>query len=289
MNISTVEQQDELLKYADMQRNYYQNAGKKDPENAVVGCYDYHENVPYETNLLFHYGDIRHPIFPDFANRTAFEIGCGEGRMVRRMQKIFGKVDGADISPVMVDLARSRTPGSDFWVTDGLGTGNTPTGFYDFCYCTISMQHICVFETRDLILKDLCRILKPDGKLTLQYIFSKNYPALPTSPVQKVAPDIATQTFRIDQQHAHWYDNKTSALSTNSDCDVIIGTADLEDIYSYYKNYFTNVDFWFYDISIGRDGFGQPRVLPHIHPNSHISDEYHGTHFVFIHCSGKKI
>lgn len=280
---------DETLRYAEMQKTFYQAAGEQSPESWVVGHYDYHENVPYETNLLFLNGDLRRPIFEDLGSRTAFDIACGEGRMVRRMQRIFKKADGADISPLMIDLAKSRTPGSDFWVTDGFSAGAAPTGFYDFVYCTISMQHICVFNTRDLILKDICRILKPDGKITLQYAFSRNYPALPISPVQQAAPGIATQIFKIDQHHARWFDNKTDAQSTNGGCDVLIGPGDLPAVHAYFSQYFEVVNFWFYDISIGRGGFGQPRILPDVHPNSHISDEYHATHFIFIHCAGKKI
>ena len=278
----------ELARYADMQRSYYEQATRINPEESVVGHYDYHEQVPYETNLLFMHGDLRRPIFDDLQNRTAFDIACGEGRMVRRMQKLFRKVDGADISPAIIDLARQRTPGADFWVTDGVSAGGAPTGFYDFGFCTISLQHICVFETRDLILKDICRILKPGGKITLQYIFSRHYPALPITPVHEVAPGVAAQTFRLDQQHARWFDNKTGAQGTNGGCDVVIGPSDLPAVHAYFRQYFESVDFWFYDVSIGRGGLGQPRLLPSTHPNSHVSDDCHVTHFMFIHCAGKK-
>jgi SAM-dependent methyltransferase len=255
----------------------------------VVGSYDYHEHVPYETNLLFQYGDVRRPIFTDIRDRTAFDIACGEGRMVRRMQKLFRKVDGADISERMIDLAEDRTAGAEFWVTDGVSTGGAPSAFYDFCFCTISMQHICVFKTRDLILKDICRILKPDGKITLQYGFSRNYPALPITPVKDMAPGVATQVFKIDQHHARWFDNKTDAQSTNGGCDVVIGPGDLHAVHSYFSKYFETVEFWFHDVSIGRGGLGQQRLLPDVHPNSHLSDATHVTHLMFIHCTGKKI
>jgi SAM-dependent methyltransferase len=279
----------DVQRYADMQRSFYERAGQRDPEGSVVGHYDYHEHFPYETNLLFLYGDVRRPIFDDFNNRTAFDIGCGEGRMVRRMRNFFRKVDGADISQAMIDLAEDHTPGSDFWVTDGISAGAAPSSFYDFCFCTISLQHICLFETRDLILKDICRILKPDGKITLQYIFSKNYPALPVAPIQQVAPGLATQVYKLDQHNARWFDNKAGAQSTNGGCDVVIGPGDLHAVHDYFSQYFETVDFWFHDASIGRGGLGQPRTLPEVHPNSHTSDESHVTHFIFIHCSGKKI
>jgi SAM-dependent methyltransferase len=287
--VETQEPGGAVRQYAEMQRAYYEQAARKNPESWVVGHYNYHERVPYETNLMFLYGDIRRPVFPDFRDRTAFDIACGEGRMVRRMQKLFRKVDGADISQVMIDLAQARTPGADFWVTDGIGAGGAPTSFYDFCFCTISLQHICVFETRDLILKDICRILKPDGKITLQYAFSRAYPALPMTPVQEVSPGVATQIFRKDQHHAGWFDNKTEAQSTNGGCDVVIGPGELHAVHDYFSRYFETVDFWFHDVSIGRGGLGQPRLLPEVHPNSHMTDECHVTHLMFIHCAGKKI
>ncbi len=295
MNSAALRQDDapqhdaDVLRYAEMQRSFYEREAHRDPQACVVGHYDFHEHVPYETNLLFLHGDVRRPIFDDFRDRTAFDIACGEGRMVRRMQKFFRRVDGADISPTMIDLAEDHTPGSEFWITDGVSTGGAPSSTYDFCFCTISMQHICVFKTRDLILRDICRILKPDGKITLQYGFSRNYPALPASPVTKLAPGIATQAFTLDRQHATWFDNKTDAETTNSGCDVVIGPGDLEAVHAYFSQYFETVAFWFHDISIGRGGLGQPRVFPEIHPNSHISDDYHMTHFLFIHCAGKKI
>jgi SAM-dependent methyltransferase len=279
----------EILRYADMQKSFYERAAQQNPEGSVVGHYNFHEHFPYETNLLFLYGDIRRPIFEDFHNRTAFDIACGEGRMVRRMQKIFRKADGADISQVMIDLAEDRTPGSDFWVTDGISAGAAPSNFYDFCFCTIALQHICLFKTRDLILKDICRILKPEGKITLQYIFSRNYPALPVTPVQEVSPGLATQVYKLDQHNARWFDNKADAQSTNGGCDVVIGPADLHAVHDYFSQYFETVDFWFHDVSIGRGGLGQSRLLPEVHPNSHVTDESHVTHFVFIHCAGKKI
>jgi SAM-dependent methyltransferase len=278
-----------LRQYAAMQKTFYEAEGARDPEGGVVGHYAYHENFPYETNLLFLYGDIRRPVFTDIKSRTAFDIACGEGRMVRRMQSLFGKVDGADISSTMVDLAEDRTAGSDFWVSDGFGAGAAPSAFYDFCYCTISLQHICVFETRDLIMKDICRILKPDGKITLQYGFSKNYPALPLTPVKDVDGAFATQLFRIDTQHAKWFENKTAATQTNGGCDVVIGPGELHAVHNYFQQYFEEVDFWFHEVSIGRGGFGQPRILPSTHPNSHVADECQVTHLMFIHCSGKKI
>lgn len=277
----------DLNKYIKMQRDFYETHGKSSPAD-VVGHYDFHENVPYETHLLFQYGDVRKPVFEDFSTKTAFDIACGEGRMVRRMQNFFRKVDGADISSSMIEHARAKTQDSDFWVSSGLDCGGAPSSFYDFVFCTISLQHICVFETRDKIMQDILRILKRDGKVTFQYLFSKHFPYLAASPLTPIFGKYAFSKYTKDTTHAHWRENKYNATATNSGCDVVFGQDEISSVTSYFKEYFENVDMWFHDISIGRGGFGKDRLLPETHPNSHISNEYHGTHFAFIHLSRRK-
>jgi hypothetical protein len=68
-----------------------------------------------------------------------------------------------------------------------------------------------------------------------------------------------------------------------------MGVRDIPEVIIDLKKYFNNVQVWFYDISLGRDfGSAYPRSLPPSHPNSHLTDGYHGTHFVFLHGSGPK-
>lgn len=275
---------DELQRYASMQRAVSDTVGQENPEE-IVGWYNYHENVPYETNLLFKYADVRRPIFADFSVRRAFDIGCGEGRMIRRMQRFFGQVDGADISESMVAHARQRTPGSEIFVSSGLDAGAAADNTYDFAYCTISLQHVCVHDTRDAIIGDIVRILKPDGKMTLQLLFSKHFPYYYPRRMRKI-PGWGVQLCTENKQHARWMDNKTGATETNGRCDVVIGTDDLPTVRADLLKKFNSVEFWFHDISIGRTG--SPRILPDDHPNSHIADDYWGTHFVFIHCDGPR-
>ena len=282
-----------VAQYATMQRTYYDTLGKDKPET-VVGRYGFNENFPYETQLLYKFGDIRKPIFPDFKSRRAFDICCGEGRMVRRMNKLFAQVDGADISAEMITHARQRTPGSQFWVTSGANAGDAPTATYDFVYCTISLQHICVFTIRDSITQDLKRILKPNGKMTLQYLYGNRYPLVPVD--QPTERDGAwTQTWRRDTRHALWEDDKTNAKSTNSSCDVVIGQDELGKVRAYFLRHFEEVEFWFWDISIARPepaspqaSWGETDVLSRYHPNSLLDTRYWGTHFIFIHCSKPK-
>ena len=285
----------DVAKYAKMQKDFFEANAGANPEG-VVGSYDYHENFPYETNLLYKYGDIRKPVYYNFRHRSAFEYGCGEGRMIRRMRKFFGQVDGVDISESMVNHARARCRGSNIYVTEGMNAGAAKSNAYDFAYCTLSLQQISVHEVRDQIIDDLVRILKPGGKMTLQFLFSKFYPfvhaSLPTHvlpPPRTIgqaspepAKDVGVQTFFLDTKHAGWHDNKDDS---GSGCDVVIGTDEIAVVEADMRRKFESVECWFHDISIGRT---EPRALSHLHPNSHLGPMYLGTHFMFIHCDRPK-
>ena len=126
---------DYLKQYASMQKLFYDETPASVEE--IVGNYDYHENFPYETHLLHRYGDIRKPVLQDPARARGFEIGCGEGRMIRRLARLLRQVDGADISEKMVSAARARTPGSEIFVSSGTDCGAAPSSSYDFAYCAI--------------------------------------------------------------------------------------------------------------------------------------------------------
>ena len=136
-----------------MQKGVYENSGVK--SESIVGFYDWHEEFPYETQLLYQYGDLRKPVFEDFHDKIALDFACGPGRMIPRMSKLFQRVDGADISERLINEARRKNPGSNFFCTNGDDLGNTPKSNYDFVYSTIALQHIAVREIRLNILQQI--------------------------------------------------------------------------------------------------------------------------------------
>jgi SAM-dependent methyltransferase len=274
---------DHLYQYARMQKAFYDETAQEVEE--IVGNYDFHENFPYETHLLHRYGDLRRPVLADPGSARGFEIGCGEGRMIRRMARLLGQVDGADISEKMVGAARARTPASQIFLSSGTDCGGAPSSSYDFAYCTISLQHICVHETRARILDDIVRILKADGCATLQFFFSKYYPYCRT------APPPANEAFlvdihHLDRRHARWFENRYDAAATNSACDVAFGSADIPEVLDDFRRWFGQAEVWFHDISIGRPesrGEGREALLPATHPNCHGWDDTWFTHMAFFH------
>jgi len=272
-----------LNAYARMQKAFYDDTAQAVEE--IVGNYDFHENFPYETHLLHRYGDIRKPVLADAARARGFEIGCGEGRMVRRMARMLAQVDGADISEKMVQAARERAPGAQIFLSSGTDCGAAPSDGYDFVYCTISLQHICVHETRARILDDVVRILKPDGCATLQFFFSKYYPYCRTAP-PPVNEAFLVDVHHLDRRHARWHEDRWDAAGTNSVCDVAFGTQDIPEALADFQRWFGHAEVWFHDISIGRPesrGGGRPAVLAPTHPNCHGWDDAWFTHMAFFH------
>jgi ubiquinone/menaquinone biosynthesis C-methylase UbiE len=220
-------------------------------------------------------------------NRLAFDIGCGEGRMIRRMSRIFKRCDGADFSQNMTAAARERCPNSTIWLTRGNDCGDAPSDTYDFVYCTISLQHIASYDIRSSIIKDITRILKPGGKMTLQMLYSAPFPYIRTHmrgvATNGLLPDVMTELFVQNAKDVGWFDNNFAAKGTNSKCDTLFGETQIQDVIKDTKRFFGDVAIWFHDISIGRVDNEGARQLPDTHPNSHLHYAYPGTHFAFIH------
>jgi len=261
---------------------WYDNIFKTYSVEEIVGNYDYHENFPYETQLLFFNGDIRKPIFGDFSSLNAFEIGCGEGRMIRRMSSFFKQVDGADIAQTMVSAAKTRCAGSDIFLTDGTGCGDANSSAYDFVYCTISLQHIASYDTRRSILNDIVRVLKPTGKVTLQLLFSSDFPYVPKGDARaEIGGALVKVLPRNTHNHASYFENREDAAGSNGACDCIIGASDINPVKDDFLTLFETCDLWFYDVSVGRDR----QALSPIHPNSHGHPDNWQTHMIFVHCT----
>ena len=103
--------------------------------------------------------------------RSALEIGCGRGRLMRPMSRQFGEIHGVDISDVMVRLACDQLkdiPHAHVHVTPDSSLGMFADNSFDFVYSYIVFQHI---PNRDVVLNYLSearRVLKTGGILRCQ-------------------------------------------------------------------------------------------------------------------------
>lgn len=237
----------ETKQYIEMQKNYYQD--EKIASEDIVGNYEWQENFPYETQLLYRRGDIRKPLLSNMENKSAIDFGCGPGRMVQRMSHFFKQVDGVDISQPLLIKAGEAHPKSNFYLSTGDDLGSTPTSTYDFAYSTIAMQHIAVHSIRMNILKEIKRVLKKGGKFTIQMAFNADYPYI-LNKGNIVFGDYKYRVFKKDKDHAFWKEDRVTATGTNASCDVAISYQDIPDVINDFENLFDEVDFWFYDVRL---------------------------------------
>ena len=255
-----------------MQKKYYEDSSISSAH--IVGSYRWHENFPYESQLLYKRGDFRFPLFETTTEKVALDFACGPGRMVGRMSHLFKRVDGVDISQVLIDEARENHSGSNFYVSSGDDLGSVPSNTYDFIYSTIAMQHIAVRSIRLKILQEFKRVLKDGGKFTIQMAFNPDFPYV-INKGSVTLGDYKVRLLKKDNAHASWNENKIDAKETNGHCDVGISYGTLPDSIKDFESVFDDVDFWFYDTRLIFDN---------------LAGEKHGaywaSHWIFI--SGEK-
>ena len=185
-------------KYTQMQLNEYNNMAKlwsEQNREPVVGSFDMHNDWPDYEFLFERINNQSHQIGLDFA--------CGPGRNLVKYSRRFKRLDGVDISPINIEKARNYT--TNYGVTPNLYTSNgididvIPTDEYDFVMSTIALQHICVYDIRYSIIKDIHRVLKDGGIFTAQMGFGSPSPMT-----------------------VGYYENYYDAEGTNRKCDVCI-------------------------------------------------------------------
>jgi SAM-dependent methyltransferase len=150
-----------------MQKEYY-NDGVADMEILSHNHADHDRNPDYWDILL---ADAN----GDNSKKIAFDFGIGHGRNVRNLlKKSFSRVDGCDISGENIKYAiknlEKECPNTSFWVYENSGVDLQPAAdnFYDFVMSTIVLQHICVFEIREALLKEIYRIMKQGAIFSFQ-------------------------------------------------------------------------------------------------------------------------
>lgn len=98
------------------------------------------------------------------AQKVALEIGCGIGRMTRCFAQEFAEVIGLDISPEMIEKAKSfHWPSTRFLVGTGRDLSGVAGESIDFTFSYIVLQHI---PDRNIILnyiREIARVLRPGG------------------------------------------------------------------------------------------------------------------------------
>ncbi len=100
--------------------------------------------------------------FGDLEGKAVLDVGCGKGRFARVLQERhpMAQIHGLDISPEMLKFVPVGIA-----TQAGLMTALPyPAERFDFVYATESLEHAVEIE---LAVSEMCRVLKPGGKLVI--------------------------------------------------------------------------------------------------------------------------
>lgn len=141
--------------------------------DALVGWYGQHNEDPNERNILFR--DI-----PLDGSLIALDFGCGPGRNMIKFKEAFKRIDGCDISQVILDkanhdLTQDRVPIPNLYHIDGHSLSMIKDNIYDVVFSIICLQHISCHDWRLELYKEFFRVLKPGGILTFQMGFGPGH------------------------------------------------------------------------------------------------------------------
>ena len=111
------------------------------------------------------------------SNWSALDIGCGLGRLTRRLDSHFGETIGIDVSKVMVERAAALTPSIQFLEASGTDLQLFPDGRFDIVFSFIVFQHLPHPRLALGYISEMARVLKPGGLGVFQ-IPTSFYPRL---------------------------------------------------------------------------------------------------------------
>ncbi len=100
----------------------------------------------------------------------ALDFGCGIGRMTQPLADYFEEVDGVDISPSMISLAREYNRQGDrckYYLNERTDLKQFPDESFDFVYSGRTLQHLKP-ELSRAYLREFLRILRPEGLIVFQ-------------------------------------------------------------------------------------------------------------------------
>jgi SAM-dependent methyltransferase len=98
------------------------------------------------------------------------EVGCGFGRMTGVLAERFDRVIAVDVSPRMIELARTNVQASnvEFRTVSGSRLDSIAENVADVVLCYLVLQHLPRRKVAVSYLAEFARVLAPDGQAFVQ-------------------------------------------------------------------------------------------------------------------------
>jgi ubiquinone/menaquinone biosynthesis C-methylase UbiE len=103
----------------------------------------------------------------DPRDMRVLEVGCGAGRVTRALARVFGRVDGVDVSGEMIARARESlrdVPNICLHQNNGVDLAMFGLEEFDFAFSSIVFQHIPSKTVIENYIREVWRVLRP-GRL----------------------------------------------------------------------------------------------------------------------------
>ncbi len=131
-----------------------------------------------ETDEFFRQGAAETDAFLSFCgvqpakDATVLEVGCGVGRMTRRLAELFGQVVALDVSEEMLQRCRENLaglPNVAYRLVEGDGTlGGVGEGEVDVVFSYVTFQHVPSAAAQLRYFANCARALRAGGRLAVQ-------------------------------------------------------------------------------------------------------------------------
>ena len=98
-------------------------------------------------------------------NMKVLEIGCGPGRILLPMSKIFGDAVGVDVSSKMINMAKQNMKNisnCNLYENSGSDLRQFEDNYFDFCYSNTVFIHIPKKEIIQNYISETARVLKSE-------------------------------------------------------------------------------------------------------------------------------
>jgi SAM-dependent methyltransferase len=189
------------MKLKALQRRWNE-AGKQDPFWAVLSDPDKKGNR-WQVDEFFQTGvDEIRPLMGyldslgiPLRRTRALDFGCGPGRLSQALGEFFEQVDGVDISPSMIELARGANKLGDrcrYQVNDRDDLQIFASSSFDLVYSSLTLQHVEPTLIRRY-LKEFLRVVTPQGLAVFQL---PSRPAGMVGQLKRVIPGFAFDVYR---------------------------------------------------------------------------------------------